>query len=818
MAKLGLSKDGIKRFFSLHVEKIVLGVVVLLLVVFVYRGYSLDGLASEKRPDVLRAKAEEVEKFIDNPKAVDEIVPLHKPPTGFVERTKAGQDPINSLVYSPRIITPIDRPPGLPRMDPDLFPPMEIEAYARSYLGVAYWPTRAEVDPLADDKVMEPKEAIVVRRIRRRSRRNSDTGRGMAGMAGASGLGGYGGEDGGISGIGGIGRGGLGGIGGFEDGDGEGGEEEGGLGGYGGIGGMAGFGGGEGGAGAASMANPSNIEGFRPPAGAIVITRHVVGITAIIPYKKQWDEYVAKFSNAMGYNRSRDIPTYLGFYAERTEVTDDSDTDFKWKAISTSEFVVKQMNDPRRPRPYGGWAGYPREIADPRYVLPNILTMPIPPIVASSYVDISIHSKIPRHQLATQATETNDDEEAPEDTNDPGDISSAPSLAGGARTRFGGGGEGMDGLGGGGMQGPGGYGSSVAGGMGRPGMGGGGMSQPGGMGRPGMGGGMSQPGGMGRPGMGGFDDEGGEGGQGFGGYGGMDGGMGGMSTFGPTVDYLMVRFFDLSIKDTTKKYRYRVQLWVEDPNHPKNPLAEPNLRALHPTLVRTRIADIKAKEAKAKSRLSYFRRTEFSDPSAVVSFGPANETLAGEISKEKPKKIADTQGNQFDLLLVERSAKVMSVVWDAKRAIAVPGLVDARRGTFLNFRLNADVVHPVTLQYKTLENYSFKTDRMVLDFMGGQSLPVPDAEKEDNPLFGPAEFLFLNENNEFFVKNELDDWDGFQNRLPPVPVAAESMFGGGDGDEGMGEGLGGRFGDDESEGEGRGGRRGGRSRRGGDED
>ena len=57
MAKLGLSKDGIKHFFSLHVEKIVLGVVVLLLVVFVYRGYSLDGLASEKRPDRLQAKA-----------------------------------------------------------------------------------------------------------------------------------------------------------------------------------------------------------------------------------------------------------------------------------------------------------------------------------------------------------------------------------------------------------------------------------------------------------------------------------------------------------------------------------------------------------------------------------------------------------------------------------------------------------------------------------------------------------------------------------------------------------------------------------------
>jgi hypothetical protein len=394
---------------------------------------------------------------------------------------------------------------------------------------------------------------------------------------------------------------------------------------------------------------------------------------------------------------------------------------------------------------------------------------------------------IPRFQMQKQKPETGDEVEATADEGEPMDISADPSLSGasGAQPGFGGAGEGMPGMGRAGMMGSG--------------------AQMGGYGS----------GGGGRMGMGGMDGEGDE-------EGGLvsysvfasrmrAAGMGHLveetSTFGPSVDYLMVRFFDLSIKDTTKKYRYRIQLWVEDPNHPKDARSEPNLRALHPKLVRARIAEIKAKEVTAKKRLSYFRRTEFSEPSGLVSFELSNKTLGGEISKDKSKVVADSFGNQFDLVLTERSAKVMSVVWDAKRAIDVPGLVDAQRGTYLNFNLNADVVHPVTLQYKTLEDYTFKTNRLVMDFMGGQPLPVPKDEEDDNPLFAPAEFLFMNEHHELFVKNELDDWDGFQKHTPPVQ-AGESMFGG----DAMGEGMDG-YGDEEG-GEGpRGGRRG----RGGDE-
>ena len=125
----------------------------------------------------------------------------------------------------------------------------------------------------------------------------------------------------------------------------------------------------------------------------------------------------------------------------------------------------------------------------------------------------------------------------------------------------------------------------------------------------------------------------------------------------------------------------------------------------------------------------------------------------------------------------------MSIVWDVNRATEVPGVLNAYRGTFLNFAIDADIVHPVTLQYKTLKEYAFNTNRMVLDFVGGQPLPVPKEEQEDKPLYAPTECLLLNEKGELFVTNELDDWDGFKKHMPPVPAAATDTMGG----PGMGE-------------------------------
>ena len=53
MAKVKLNKEGVQGFFVRHVEKIILGVVIMLVAVFVYSGYSLESLPSERTPDRL---------------------------------------------------------------------------------------------------------------------------------------------------------------------------------------------------------------------------------------------------------------------------------------------------------------------------------------------------------------------------------------------------------------------------------------------------------------------------------------------------------------------------------------------------------------------------------------------------------------------------------------------------------------------------------------------------------------------------------------------------------------------------------------------
>src|SRR5690606_30011309 len=95
--------------------------------------------------------------------------------------------------------------------------------------------------------------------------------------------------------------------------------------------------------------------------------------------------------------------------------------------------------------------------------------------------------------------------------------------------------------------------------MGMPPRGMGGMGGMGGMSGRGMGGGM----GMGRPPMGGR----GMGGEGMYGPRGMGGeGFGGLQSTAPEVPYKLYRYVDTSC-EPGKRYRYRVRLWVNNPNY-----------------------------------------------------------------------------------------------------------------------------------------------------------------------------------------------------------------------------------------------------------
>lgn len=238
----------------------------------------------------------------------------------------------------------------------------------------------------------------------------------------------------------------------------------------------------------------------------------------------------------------------------------------------------------------------------------------------------------------------------------------------------------------------------------------------------------------------------------------------GMISFRPRVEYLLVRFFDFTA-EPGRKYRYRVQLLLEDPNHPQDYRLEPNERTLDDT-TKERLKQIVAEEQKDKNRRLYVRRTDWSAPSEVVSVAPADRVLAGPVELPRSLEIPKTT---FSVPMDEPKAKVMSIVWDATHAADVPGMQEVYRGSVLNFKSEAAVVHPISLVYKALPDFEFDTNRVVLDIRGGEPLPCTE---HDDPLTAPGELILLDADGNLIVRNELDDENDFRRNSPPEVTAA----------------------------------------------
>jgi hypothetical protein len=285
----------------------------------------------------------------------------------------------------------------------------------------------------------------------------------------------------------------------------------------------------------------------------------------------------------------------------------------------------------------------------------------------------------------------------------------------------------------------------------------------------------------------------------FGGYGGGSGGSfsgsggygGDMSVSGiytgapaqpPLVDYLLIRFFDFNV-ELGKTYRYRVRVYLEDPNHPENAMMEPSERFLDDA-VKTRVAQVAKKEQR-----EFWIATEFSEPSEPITVQMESSAIAGAIAPVKTAVIKEAGDLNIE---EEPTGKVMSVVWDSQRAVDVPAVVDVQRGTVLNFKSNADVIHPTMLLYKRLKDVEFHTDRFVADIRGGVALPNPVEEEKKKEKGKPAvpvetpetlyalgEYAFVDSTGKLRVRTEFDDWESFKRLgLPPQPESATAGYGG----------------------------------------
>jgi hypothetical protein len=101
----------------------------------------------------------------------------------------------------------------------------------------------------------------------------------------------------------------------------------------------------------------------------------------------------------------------------------------------------------------------------------------------------------------------------------------------------------------------------------------------------------------------------------------------------------------------------------------------------------------------------------------------------------------------------------------------MPAEKEVHRGSILNFEKEVDVIHPSLLSIHNIGKQTFKTNTMVLDFVGGNDIPNLDARRSDK-VQAPCEILVFDGEGKLQLLDETDDAEGFRRYLPPKPEEA----------------------------------------------
>ena len=392
--KASTSTGGVKNLLLQHIEKIVLGVAVILVGLFLWSALGVKPIDASKSPETLKNAASEESARI----ARNDTLPPPPPTLNFVGGVAAGLEPVQLAAYSlPQRLNPPIQPPIVKRPDPKLLPVENLIATAVviSVPEEGLAPTWKDVD--------EEKEKAKKAAKKKTERPNIDRGNRRRGR-GAPGYGdqpGYGGQPGygqsqpgyGQSGA----RGGRGGHAGGQPGYGQAGR--GGAGadrsasdspGYGAA--APSRGGAPGGYGAPTGYGGAGVPGAKP--GVVVqqvetkgVIRPAVVLTGRVPYSKQFDEFVNKFKEAIppteGHDPMRDLPVYNQFKIERQEVTASGDA--KWIELDLDQAFNDRQKWMVQPEP---------DQVDPTYVDPY-LAWPMPPTIGRNWGRLASHPTIP---------------------------------------------------------------------------------------------------------------------------------------------------------------------------------------------------------------------------------------------------------------------------------------------------------------------------------------------------------------------------------------------------------------------------------------
>jgi hypothetical protein len=794
--KISLDSEKIQAFFLNHIEKILLGIVVLLMVMIVVGGLRLPHLSKDMTPEGLVSKSNSTRTYIDEPMRWNEVISKQAARVvdfNLEDKVREVQKPTEPLAYAlPNSLSRPDFPKLSPREDPQLYPPEHLLVKAVVGPLASYPDLRAGaeyVDPLYpsksdEDIAKEKAKARMEAKKKAKAELSGDYGPGGSPDGGMPGPGGRPAkakrgkaamsEDGGYAGGSGRGaRGARGPGGGMPGGPG-----------YAGMGG-------DGGVMPGGIYPEATMVGYQVQDATNTIARDVASITlmAVVPFQKQIDEFDKKLATSLDYDPNRDYPSYLYFRVQRADVTNvdpatESDK-LPWQSLGApeSKIIAELLGSEPAPGRYepGLYAGVPVEVVDPTY-LSEVLTLPAPPYLQRDLWDLLTHPDVPLYTGAnygdtalaaagTPAAAAGGDDDVP----------TAPVMRPG------------------GMGGP--LGSSDSGGYGGP---RGGMGMGGGM-RGGMGGGMRGAMGGGMRGGGSATEgmPGGAGGYGGGmrggyspmrpggGYGGMRGGedSGGYgSGYGMTQTYTppkyqLVRFVDTHV-ERGHKYRYRIRVYLHDPNHPDiSMFMAPSAASLSDN-VRKRVKEQdEADAAKGKDpqtglpRRTFLVVTPWSEPSPIAELPTAERVFAVKVSPERRQNIKNVP-----VPAAEPQAEAIALVFDHSKIADIPAHQDrVTRGSVLNFSLDkTKVIHPVTKEVIELEKYAVVTDAMVADLMGGESMRPVSTQVTSTPLTALGEMLVVDSRGNLRVRNEGDDIENIRRFSVPKedPAAAKAATAG----------------------------------------
>ena len=449
-------------------------------------------------------------------------------------------------------------------------------------------------------------------------------------------------------------------------------------------------------------------------------------LTGLLPIAQQMQAYTEAFHDARSWNPAKDVPMYVGYQVERAEVNGGGEADqLPWKPIDLKRAFAVQKSFRVAAREVVHYKYFPRQ---PTRAIPMVF--PLPPLMNARWgpevahpPGIPLSSDVPESERWSEGAYGREFPDPEAGNYEKGDLEALRRL-----------------LEGGGPGGPGSSASRYAGG------------------------GMPYGGGMetGMPGHPGF-----------------------AAPVGEQVELQLFRFFDFSV-EPGKRYRYRVQLLV----------ANPNFRV-----------EARCLETEDLAKQPWVE-TEWSDPSEVIGVPRDSMLLLGPV--KPPRKIDD-----------EPVATVMARTFRIENGLETADLFQVVRGQLANFqrkpvegdkaptvkqrrdkrradrtrasrrsRDGSDEYYGGAEEYsedammfgmegmdmesssrptpdkKTeTEQVSHHTDMLVLDMYGGTSL-----RQNDPAITAPAAMLLLDPDGNLLIRDELDDLQEYE-RYRPVEGA-----------------------------------------------